>query len=156
MPFPAFGALWAILTGSGDVITAETMETEPMIGQQLDSGIGVDVVEFWACVSGVVAFADIAFFDDAFGKWRLFLWRRVDQLLRVGGLFACCCFCGDSGYLRRWFSSRRQSFVGEDGEPPLHLVHELFETKDDAFFSFHPRCRIGRPNERGGGPGCPV
>ena len=77
MPFPTFGALRTVFTGFSYMIAAETMETKMVPGQQLHSGVSVDVVEVWACVSGVVASADIAFFDDAFGEWRLFLWRQV-------------------------------------------------------------------------------
>ena len=83
MPFPTFGALRTVFTGFSYMIAAETMETKMVPGQQLHSGVSVDVVEVWACVSGVVEFADIAFFDDAFGKRRLFLWRRVHQLMSV-------------------------------------------------------------------------
>ena len=77
MSFPTFSALGTIFTHFGYVVGAETMETEVMFCQQLDSSIGVDVVKVWACVSGMVEFANVAFFDDAPGKWRLFLWRRV-------------------------------------------------------------------------------
>ena len=134
MPFPTFGALRTVFTGFGYMIAAETMETKMVPGQQLHSGVSVDVVEVWACVSGVVGFADIAFFDDAFGKRRLFLWRRVHQLMCVGWLPSGVGLGGNGGYLRRWFFPACQSFVCEDGEPPLQFLHELLESKDDAFF----------------------
>ena len=54
-----------------------------MFCQQLDSCVSVDVVKARACVSGMIELADVALFDDAPGKRRLFLWRQVDQLMRV-------------------------------------------------------------------------
>ena len=72
-----------VLTHFGDVIGAETMETEMMPCQQLDPCVSVDVVKIGACVSGMIELADVALFDDAPGKRRLFLWRRVDQLMSI-------------------------------------------------------------------------
>ena len=54
-----------------------------MFCQQLDSCVSVDVVKARACVSGMIELADVALFDDAPGKRRLFLWRRVDQLMSI-------------------------------------------------------------------------